>query len=72
MSSDYTSDPREKDWPTDDSFQITPDFPDPMSDMYDEYQSKEVTRAARIVEESFDEEKSQTHTSKWSQDLPSE
>ena len=30
--SDLTSDPREEDWPTDDSFVMEPDFSDPMSD----------------------------------------
>ena len=30
--SDLTSDPKEEDWPTDDSFIMEPDFSDPMSD----------------------------------------
>ena len=43
--SDLTSDPREEDWPTDDSFVMEPDFSDPMSDNTSEkYQTKAVTR----------------------------
>ena len=70
-SSNYTSDPREEDWPTDDSSNIAPDFSGPMSDnISEEYQSREVTRAAQMVEESSEEGESQTHTSKWLQELP--
>ena len=70
-SSNYTSDPREKDWPTDDGFNIAPDLSDPMSDnISEEYQSTEVTRAAQMVEESSEGRESQTHASKWFEELP--
>ena len=69
-SSNYTSDPREQDWPTDDSFNIVPGFSDPMSDnICEEYQPKEVTTATQMVEESSEEGESQTHASKWLQEL---
>ena len=45
--SDLSSDPREEDWPTDDSFIMEPDFSDPMSDnASEEYQTKQVNRTA--------------------------
>ena len=70
-SSNCTSDPREEDWPTDDSFNKAPNFSDPMSDnISEEYQSREVTRAAQMVDESSEERESKTHTSKWLQELP--
>ena len=69
-SSNYTSDPREEVWPTDDSFNIAPDFSDPMSDNISEgYQSLEQTRATQMMQESSEEGESQTHTSKWLQEL---
>ena len=47
-SSNYTSYPREEDWPIDDSFIMSPDFSDPMSDnLSEEYQSREMTRAPK-------------------------
>ena len=49
ISSDYTSDPRDEDWPTDDSFILAPDFSDPMSDnLSEDYQTKEVTWATGL------------------------
>ena len=46
ISSDYTSDPREEDWATDDSFKIARGFSDPMSDnLSEEYQTREAARA---------------------------
>ena len=60
------------DWPTDDSFIIEPDFPDPMSDyVSEEYQSKGIDRATDDIGGSADETGSQAHTSRWLQDLPS-
>ena len=68
--SDLTSDPREKDWPTDDSFIMEPDFSDPMSDnASEEYQTKQATRTADDIGGSADETGSQAHTSKWLQEL---
>ena len=68
--SDLTSDPREEDWPTDDSFVMEPDFSDPMSDnASEEYQTKQVTRTADDIGGSADETGSQAHTSKWLQEL---
>ena len=68
--SDLTSDPREEDWPTDDSFVMEPDFSDQMSDnMSEEYQTKQVTRIADDIGGSADETGSQAHTSKWLQEL---
>ena len=70
--SDLTSDPREEDWPTDDSFVMEPDFSDPMSDDASEkYQAKPVARTTDDIGGSADETGSQTHTSKWLLDLPS-
>ena len=70
-SSNYTSDPKEEDWPNDDSFNIVPDFSDQMSDnLSGEYQTKEVTRAIQMVEEFAEEGESQTLTSEWLQELP--
>ena len=70
--SDLTSDPREEDWPTDDSFLMEPDFSDPMSDDASEkYQAKPVARTTNDIGGSADETGSQTHTSKWLLDLPS-
>ena len=70
--SDSTSDPREEDWPTDDSFIIEPDFSVPMLDnVSEEYQSKAITRATEDIGGSADETGSQAHTSRWLQDLPS-
>ena len=68
--SDLTSDPREEEWPTDDSFVMEPDFSDPMSDnASDEYQTKPVTRTIDDIGGSADETGSQAHTSKWLQEL---
>ena len=70
-SYDYTSVPSAADLLTDDSFNIAPDFSDLMSDNLSEvYQTKEKTRATRMVEKSPEEEESQTHTSKWLQEQP--
>ena len=70
-SSNYTSDPREEDWPTGDSLNLAPDFSDTMSDnISEEYQSREVTRATQMVEESSDERESPTHASIGLQELP--
>ena len=64
-SSNYTSDPKKEDWPTDDSFNIAPDVSDPMSDNISEgYQSREVKRATQTMEESSNEGESQTYASK--------
>ena len=42
-----------------------------MSDnISEEYQLREVTRATQMVEQSSDERESQTHVSKWLQELP--
>ena len=61
--SDLTSDPREDDWPTDDSFVMEPDFSDPMSDnASDEYQTKAVARTVDDIVGSAEETGSQTHT----------
>ena len=66
--SDLTSDPREEDWPTDDSFVMEPEFSDPMSDNVSEkYQTKAVTRTTDDMGGSANEAGSQTHTSKWLQ-----
>ena len=69
--SDSTSDPREEDRPTDDSFLIRPDFSDTMSDnLSEEYQTKVIARATDDIGGSADETGSQTHTSRWLQGLP--
>ena len=69
--SDSTSDPREEDWPTDDSFIIKSDFSDPMSDnLSEEYQTKAIARATDDIGGSADETGSQPHTSIWLQDVP--
>ena len=68
--SDITSDPREEDWPTDDSFVMEPDFSDPMSDDASEkYQAKPIARTTDDIGGSADETGSQAHTSKWLQEL---
>ena len=68
--SDLTSDPREEDWPTDDSFVMEPDFSDPMSDDASEkYQAKPIARTTDDIGGSADETGSQAHTSKWLQEL---
>ena len=68
--SDLTSDPREEDWPTDDSFVMEPDFSDPMSDNASEkYQTKAVARTVDDIGGSADETGSQAHTSNWLQEL---
>ena len=68
--SDLTSDPREEDWPTDDSFITEPGFSDPMSDnTSEEYPTRQVTRTADDIGGSADETGSQAHTSKWLQGL---
>ena len=70
--SDLTSDPREEDWPTDDSFVLEPDFSDHMSDnASDKYQTKAVARTIVDIGGSADETGSQAHSSKWLQELPS-
>ena len=69
--SDSTSDPREENGPTDDSFIIEPDFSDPMSDnLSEEYQKKAIARATDDIGGLADETGSQTHTSRLLQDLP--
>ena len=68
--SDLTSDPKEEDWPTDNSFVMEPDFSDPMSDDASEkYQTKPVARNTDDIGGSADETGSQAHTSKWLQEL---
>ena len=68
--SDLTSDTREEDWPTDDSFVMEPNFSDPMSDnASDKYQTKAVARTVDDIGGSADETGSQAHTSKWFQEL---
>ena len=55
-ASNHTSDPREEDWPTEDSLMVVPDFSNPMSDyVSEEYQTKEMGRARRATEGSSDE-----------------
>ena len=69
--SDLTSDPREEDWPTDDSFVMELDCSDLMSDnASDKYQTKAVARTIDDIEGSADETGSQALTSKWLQELP--
>ena len=64
--SDYTSDPKEEVWPTDNSFNVAPNFSDPISDnMSGKYQTKAITRATGAIGEYFYESDGQTHTSKW-------
>ena len=47
--SDSTSDPREEDWPIDDSFIIEPNFSDPMSDnLSEEYQTRRLLEQLTI------------------------
>ena len=68
--SDHTSDPREEDWPTDDSFMVAPDFSDPMLDhVSEEYQTLEIARVTGILGESSDEANGQTYTSTWIREL---
>ena len=50
ISSDYTSDPREDVWLTDDSFKVAPYFSDPISEnLVEEYQTKEVHRRLQLL-----------------------
>ena len=68
--SDSTSDPREEDWLTDDSFVIEPNSSDPMPDNVSEkYQMKAIARATDDIGESADETECQTQTSRWLQGL---
>ena len=53
--SDATSDPREEDWPTEDSFKLASDFSDSMSDhVSEEYQSTEIGKATGDTSEDSD------------------
>ena len=68
--SDSTSDPREEDWLTDDTFVIEPNSSDPMPDNVSEkYQMKAIARATDDIGESADETECQTQTSRWLQGL---
>ena len=66
--SDVTSDPRGKDWLSEDSFKLASDFSDSMSDHVSEKrQSEEIGKATGNI---TDDSNSQTHTTQWLKDLP--